>query len=274
MSHNNGLDQAEGLRRMLGAGKNRTVSFLSALPAQQKNTVLLNLAAALVQKGSDVHLLDASHSAQGISATSAAPLKVSLLDVAKHNADPSKAIHQHGQGIQISKLSGIPINSLSQQDASLNSLAQTLQTLASDNGICLIDIELDNDNPFVLSKLAEGDVVIMTTTSADSIKNAYLQIKALHAQLGKRPYYVLVVSSSMQQASLIQKNMSQAANFYLAVPLISLGCIPKDDYISKAEKLGRPVIDAFPTASAAKAFRAIASQLTEPQNSVASAAEQ
>ena len=57
MSHNQGLDQAEGLRRMLGPGTIRIISFISAVPPAQKNEILQNLAAALVQTGSEVHQL-------------------------------------------------------------------------------------------------------------------------------------------------------------------------------------------------------------------------
>ena len=106
----------------------------------------------------------------------------------------------------------------------------------------------------------------MTNITPDSIKSAYLQIKALHAQLGRRPYHVLMVGSTPEQATLIQNNMSQAAKLYLAVPLISLGAIPHDEFISRAAQMGKTVIDAFPTAVSAAEFRAIATKLVEEHN--------
>lgn len=268
MSSNSGLDQAAGLRRLLGASETRRVSFLSALPAEQKNAVLHNLAAALVQKGGDVHLLDASLSRDGISSINNRGLQTCLSDVAAGHAALSSALVEHAQGIHLSKLATQAVNDLVEQGNSLAKLSEALLEIKPDSSFCLIDTELDNDNPFVLPELAQGDVVVMATPTADSIKSAYLQIKALHAQLGRRPYHVLVVGASAQQANLIQQNMSQAANLYLAVPLISLGAIPNDDYWSRAIQLGKTVIEAYPTAPAAAAFRSIASQLADHTNTI------
>jgi flagellar biosynthesis protein FlhG len=259
MSRNPGLDQAEGLRRMLTPVVTRRISFLSAIPPGQKNAILLNLAAALVQMGSDVHLLDASQSAQGISAK--AQLQVCLSDVALQKAELALALHEQGQGIHLIKLSREPLNQLAEQPLALESLSKTLRELSPETGFCLVDTHLSNDNPFLLPELAEGDVVVLATVSADSIKAAYSQIKALHAQLGRRPYQVLMVGATPQQAKLIQQNMNQAANLYLAVPLTSLGSIPVDEYLLRAVQLGRSVIEAFPMAGASIAFRAIAGQL-------------
>lgn len=261
MSRNLGLDQAEGLRRMLAPGVTRRISFLSAVSPALKNAVLLNLAAALVQMGSDVHLLDASQSAQGISSCATTQLQVCLSDVALQKVEQELALHEQGQGIHLVRLSREPLTRLFEQPLALTHLSRALRELRPDTGFSLVDTHLSNDNPFLLPELAEGEVVVLATVSADSIKAAYLQIKALHAQLGRRPYQVLMVGATLQQAKLIQQNMNQAASLYLAVPLTSLGCIPFDEHLSRAVQLGRPVIEAFPMASASIAFREIASRL-------------
>jgi len=263
MSNNSHLDQADGLRRLISASSTQHIVFLSAVPAPQKNAVLNNLAAALVNMGSDVHLLDASQHSQGISSTSAQPIHCYLSDITEQNSDTSTIIFEQSRNIYLSKLSRNPINSLKEQPSVLEKLSQTLLEIKPDISFCFVDMFLDNDNPFLLPELAQADVIVLTNNTPDSIKSAYLQIKALHAQLGRRPYHVLVVDSTLEQANQIQHNMSLAAKHYLAVPLISLGTIPQDDFFARAIELGKTVVDAFPTAVSANAFRSIASQLAE-----------
>jgi flagellar biosynthesis protein FlhG len=52
--------------------------------------------------------------------------------------------------------------------------------------------------------------------------------------------------------------MSSAATRYLAVTLTSMGSVPADEYLHRAARLGRAVVDAFPLAGASVAFRRLA----------------
>ena len=52
--------------------------------------------------------------------------------------------------------------------------------------------------------------------------------------------------------------MSAAATRYLAVKLSSMGSVPADEYLHRAARLGRAVVDAFPLAGASVAFRQLA----------------
>jgi flagellar biosynthesis protein FlhG len=47
----------------------------------------------------------------------------------------------------------------------------------------------------------------------------------------------------------------------MQIELEFFGSIPADDHLSRAAKLGRSVIDAFPLASASTAFKQIAQRL-------------
>ena len=114
-------------------------------------------------------------------------------------------------------------------------------------------------------------VVLVTVTTA-SIKNAYALVKTVHAQLGLRTFSMLVVGATPAKANLIQHNMGIAANQYLGVKLVSLGCIPPDEQLSRSSHVGRAMVEAYPMSPAAVAFRALAGRLIDhiaaPQLSV------
>ena len=67
------FDQAEGLRRMLAGPRPRIVTFLSAVPDDDKGAMLVNLGASLVGAGSDVLLVDARSLTRGVAGRSGAP---------------------------------------------------------------------------------------------------------------------------------------------------------------------------------------------------------
>lgn len=257
-------DQAAGLRRILGARKSRYLSVLTAIEPAQKNAVLLNLAAALVRAGSEVQLLDASLSADGIAYCAAQLPTPSLWQLACRQGDAQQAVQPHGPGVRIARLSHRPLSEQLSSPDDTTRLSQQLQALSPAGHFCLVDTDLQRDNPFVLPELAQGEMVVLTSSTATSIKHAYAQIKALHGQLGRRPFLLMVVGATLVQAEKIQQNIAQAANQYLAVPVRFLGNIPSDEHLGRALQLGRPVVEAFPMASASVALREVAARLLNP----------
>lgn len=261
MSLSSGRDQADGLRRILAGQAARHLTFLSAVPAAQKNAVLLNLAAALVRAGNSVQLLDLSLSAQGISSCARPALACSLCDVALQGHAPEHAMREHAQGIRLARLSTQALRQLIDQGADLSGLSRLLGEVSPDANFWLQDADIDEDSPFVLPELSAGEVIVLVSNTPTSIKNAYAQMKEFHRQFGRQPFHLLVLGVSTAQAQMIEKNMALAVNRYLSSKLIALGSIPADEHLSRSMQLGRSIVDAFPMAQAAVAFRELAARL-------------
>jgi len=100
--------------------------------------------------------------------------------------------------------------------------------------------------------------VIQVGTSAKSITAAYGLLKRLALSFGRRNYGLLVTGASEAEARVVYANMASAASKYLAVQLTSMGSVPADEYLQRAARLGRAVVDAFPLAGASVAFRRLA----------------
>ena len=255
-----GRDQAEGLRRLLGGQQQpRRLAVLSAVTPGQKNAVLLNLAAALVNAGSAVQLLDASQNSTGIAAHAHPALSACLWSVAQQDRGHEQAVREQAQGVRLARLSRQPLHG--KPDAELEKLSLLLRMLRPESNFWLIDIDLAQDDPFVLPEIAQSELIVLTSAAPASIKQAYGQIKMLQARLGQRPVYLLVVGTSAQQADLIQQNMAQASSRYLAITLTSLGNVPADEQLAQAESVGRAILDSNPVAEASVAFRKMAAQL-------------
>lgn len=261
------FDQAEGLRRMLAAGsKSRIFTFLSAISSEEKGATLVNLAASLSQAGSDVLLLDACTVSRGIASRLDGADGATLQQVAAQERALDEVIKPMPQGFGVATLVRGEQRSAIHEPKQVQRMGKVFDMLAKQADIVIADAELNGDDVFPLPALADGEIVVLVSNSPESITTAYSLIKRLNNQLGRRPCGVLVTGASEQEAQLVYQNMAQAASRYLAVKLSSMGSVPADEHLTRAARLGRAVVDAFPLAGASVAFRRLAGKfaLSEP----------
>jgi flagellar biosynthesis protein FlhG len=248
------FDQAEGLRRMLAGPKPRIVTFLSATAADDKGAMLVNLGASLAQSGNDVMIVDACARDYGVARRLGVDGGASLAQVARQECALNQVIHAVPQGFSVVEM-GRAGNS-----GDARRLANTFDVLVkqSSGSIVIVDGEFSLDGAFPVPVMDASEIVVQVSTSATSITNAYALVKRLSQQLGRRPFGILVTGASEAEAKVVYDNMSSAATRYLAVTLSSMGSVPADEYLHRAARLGRSVVDAFPLAGASVAFRRLA----------------
>jgi len=246
------FDQAEGLRRMLQGPRPRVVTFLSATPEDDKGAMLVNLGASLAQAGNEVLIVDACNVEYGVARRLGLNRGASLLQVARQESALNQVIHPAPQGFSV-----VPMGTPESTD-DVRRLGKTFDVLATQAAIVIVDGELGPDGEFPVPLMSSSEIVIQVSTSAASITNAYSLIKRLTQELGRRPFGILVTGATEGEAKVVYDNMSLAATRYLAVKLSFMGAVPADEYLHRAARLGRAVVDAFPLAGASVAFRQLA----------------
>jgi flagellar biosynthesis protein FlhG len=248
------FDQAEGLRRMLAGPKPRIVTFLSATACDDKGAMLVNLAASLARAGNDVVVVDAA--SDGVARRLGVEHGSALLDVARQECGLNQVMRAVPQGFSVACMARSSNRRLGVDDA--RRLAATFEVLVKQSGIVIVDGEFGPDDSFPVPLMDSAEIVVQVGVSAASITAAYRLIKRLSQQLGRRPFGILVTGASEAEAKVVYDNMSSAASRYLAVQLTSMGSVPADEYLHRAARLGRAVVDAFPLAGASVAFRQLA----------------
>jgi flagellar biosynthesis protein FlhG len=249
------FDQAEGLRRMLAGPKPRIVTFLSATPEDDKGAMLVNLGASLAQSGNDVMIVDACERDYGVARRLGVDRGPGLLQVARQECALNQVIYPVPQGFSV-----VSMDSAGRSADDARRLAKTFDVLVkqSSGSIVMVDGEFSPEGTFPVPVMASSEIVVQVSTSAASITNAYALIKRLSLHLGRRPFGILVTGATEAEAKVVYDNMSSAATRYLAVTLSSMGSVPADEYLHRAARLGRAVVDAFPLAGASVAFRRLA----------------
>jgi flagellar biosynthesis protein FlhG len=259
------FDQAEGLRRMLAGPQPRIVTFLSATPSDDKGAMLVNLGASLAQAGNEVLIVDACQREYGVARRLEMERHVSLLQVARQECALNQVVQTAAQGFNVALLARDGQTPVAGSDEARR-LSKAFDVLVKkQGGIVIVDGELDRNGGFAVPRLADSEIVVQVSTSATSITNAYGLIKRLAQEFGRRPFGILVTGASEAEAKVVYDNMSAAASRYLAVTLSSMGAVPADEYLHRAARLGRSVVDAFPMAGASVAFRALAGRFALPR---------
>jgi flagellar biosynthesis protein FlhG len=257
------FDQAEGLRRMLAGTKPRIVTFLAARAQDEKGAMLVNLGASLVRVGSDVLLVDACRTTPGVATRLGLVGGATLLGVARQQCALNEVIQQVPQGFGV--VSMLPSDERFAGGATdideARRLARVFDILVKQTGLVIVDGEFD-DHGFPLPIMTSSEIVVQVSNSAASITAAYSMIKRLNLALGQRSFGILVTDASEREAKVVFENMKQAASRYLALTLTSMGSVPADEFLHRAARLGRSVVDAFPQAGASVAFRQLAGRFS------------
>ncbi|MDB5729309.1 MAG: putative Antiactivator of flagellar biosynthesis FleN [Noviherbaspirillum sp.] len=263
---------------MLAGPKPRIFTVLSTAADEEKGAMLVNLCASLAQGGSDVLLLDACDLERGIASGVIGPSDPTLLDLAHGGCAAADVVRRMPQGFSMAALlpRGVAVSSL-RADA-VEGLSRAFHQLSTSADIVVVDAELGKDSAFPIPALANGEIVVQVSTGAASITAAYSVIKRLSGEMGQRPFSVLVTGASEKEAQVVYRNMAAAAGRYLAVKLNSMGSVPADEHLTRAARLGRAVVEAFPMAGASVAFRRLAGRFAlgtagEPKGMLPGSAE-
>jgi flagellar biosynthesis protein FlhG len=252
-------DQAAGLRRIMSTPKPRVVSILSTSANSDHARLMANLATPIADIGNDVLILLASDECNAnIYEVENQP---TLLDVINEKTLLQSAIKNTGNGFSVAKL--MPSH---QVESPLDLiLAQQLNhifcKLAQQYEIVLVEASINTDDLLPLQAFNEGDIIIKLNRQSESIKDSYALIKKIYNQLGSRSFGIIVDNATEAQAQAIFNNISGVCKRFLQIDLEYFGAIPPDVHLSRAAKLGRTVMEAFPLANASSAFKLIAERL-------------
>lgn len=260
MNPKQNLDQAHGLRALLGANtNNRLLCFFASLPATQKNALLINLAYAVTKSNKSIHLIDINQPHNGISSKSRSAIAPQLFNFT--SAPQASSIASYDDGILISKLTDAPIGQISKDPIKTNKIINAIEAVLEESDLSLLDIQLDDDSCFLIGEMLLNEMVLITTPTAEAIKSSYIQLKQLNALHPNCRFSIIVMDGTQSQAEQAYANLKQTAQQYLNLEIQLLGILPHDPYFLSAVQAGKTVIDTFPNSSSTIALMKIAKHL-------------
>jgi flagellar biosynthesis protein FlhG len=248
-------DQAEGLRRLLGRSGPRVVAVTGGPIGVGCTSTVVNLATALANFGKDVLVIDECLGANSVSAMLGGALAAgNLRALLAGRIGLEEAAPRHALGFSVL--------AASRENCADYSAAELGVMLAGPADVVLIDARLDRKG--ALSKLGAQahDVMIVTRVAAQAITEAYVSMKRLHYEHAIAQFRVLINHvSNLADAHTTFENLVEVAGRYLTVSIAHAGCVASDPLMERSLALGRCVVDAFASASAARDYRNVAEEM-------------
>lgn len=256
------MDQAASLRRTTGHRPVRVVAVTSGKGGVGKTNVAINLASALVKRGSSVMLMDADLGLANIDVLLGLKTEYNLSHVLAGHRSLDEIIVRDAHGLMV-----VPAASGIQRMAQLS----PSEHVALINGLCDSDLSLDalivdtsagiNDSVVRFNRAA-SDVLVVVCDEPASLTDAYALIKVLSRDHGIAQFHMLsnMVGSAMQGRDLFTK-LVRVTKRFLDVALDYAGSIPTDEYLRKAVQKQQALIHSFPRSPSALAFNRLARQV-------------
>lgn len=291
MRSNCGMDQAEGLRRLLVCNQTRVITVVAGKAGVGRTSATINLATALAYSGKNVLVLDENHAPNNLPDHLGLFPKYDLLDVAQGKCKLRDAVHANtGFGIlpaaramQALQAAQTPEESLPARSGqhfaaarhkardSITALQHTEQqrlksalTEASDGmDVMLVDSAALDGQTAVSSSLVSGAALLVVVEATPSgITESYALIKRLATANMRQQFGIVVNKAGNEKAAMtVFENMAKVTRRNLPAHLEYLGYIPFDDRINFATRMGKSVIDAFPSAASAKSYSMLSQKL-------------
>ncbi len=268
-----GLDQAEGLRRLLVENQIQVITVVSGKRGVGRTSATLNLAAALARAGKDVLVLDENAAPNNLTDSLGLTGRYDLLDVAQGRCQIRDAVLS-GKGYSIlptaRAMRALAKLSPSEQQCMENALSE----VSAGVDVMLVDAAMLAGQSAVSSSLAPGvRLLVVTDATTTGITESYGLIKRLALENARLRFEIVVNKVVDEQvARLVFGNMEKVARSNLDARLEYLGCIPLDGKLKSATQLARSVVEAFPAASSAQSYMALSQgvlQMTMRQDEMA-----
>lgn len=224
-----------------------------------KTSVSVNLATGLTAAGKRVVLLDGDLGLANVDVLLGLSPRYSLAHVLSGERTLDEILVKAPQGFQI-----VPSASGAADLASLNGaghlgLVQAFSSLATRLDVLIIDTAAGIAPGVLQFSQAAQHVLVVLCDEPASLTDAYALIKVLSRNHGVSRFRVLAnMTRAPGEGQALFHKLERVAGRFLEVILEYAGEVPDDDFVRRAIRAQRPVLDAFPSSPAGRAFRKLA----------------
>jgi MinD-like ATPase involved in chromosome partitioning or flagellar assembly len=222
-----GMDQAAGLRRLLGIQSSlvaHVVAFVAGDEAAGGTVLLTHTAAALADGGARVLLIDERPGSGGVHAALGIAPRGDLLDVLMADDARDVVAQAAAPGLSVLAAARLAADRRSADPELAQRLKTSLQRLRERYDFILINAAVARAPTFSPLALAAPHLAMVVAARGAAITRTYALIKQLAQLRGGDGFHVIVTRAFTEQAALaVFRNLAATATTHLAVTLNYLG---------------------------------------------------
>jgi flagellar biosynthesis protein FlhG len=251
-------DQADGLRKLLEPRLPRMVSVVSCGPATGRTVLAVNLAAAIARHGRSVVLIDENSAIGNACDLIGLRPRCELAHALAGDRTLRDVLLTGPCGIMVMPAA---------RGLRMIGRAEGVELIARarlDRLLALMDFVIVDAAPggvgaLALPVAAHGEAIVVTSTGAQTVTQAYARIKELGGRFPRVALRAAVCRArSVDEAKIVCANLADVAESHLGLRLGSPGIVCEDPRIARA---GGVLVDAFPRSRAAAQFHTLAAAM-------------
>lgn len=270
MRSDGGMDQAEGLRRLLVLNQAQVVMLVAGKAGTGRTAAVINLAAALARSGKDVLVVDENSGPNNLLDRLGLSARYDLLDVVLEKCGLCDAVLATPEfGVLSTSRAVHAVKELGREGR--RRLEEALVEAGSGADVVLVDVAMPvfghTHSAEGMAVFPEGQgnsaaLVVMVEATPSGITESYALIKRLALRNALQQFGVVVNRADNDQTAItVFENMAKVARRNLSVRLEYLGYVPTDDRLKCALQLGKSVAETFPSAASAQSYLELSQRL-------------
>lgn len=259
MGYSQPVDGSTGLGAWDHPRPVRVIAVSSGKGGVGKTVVSLNLARALTDAGKNVMLLDADLGLGNVDVLTGVRPRFNLGNVLRGECSLEEIVIEDPSGLKL-----IPATSGVQAMTTLShaehaGLIRAFSDLGHDVDVLLIDTAAGISDSVVSFTRAAQEVIMVVCDEPASVTDACALITLLNLEHDVQRFRILAnMTRGPKGGREVFQKIARITDRFLDVTLDYLGHVPNDDYVKKAVKRQRTVVEAYPRSKAAQAFRTLA----------------
>ena len=233
-----GGDQADGLRRLFGCHEPQVVAFASGREACGRTTLVTQTAVALAAAGQAVVVVDENPAPDNVLTAFGLTARNDLFQVIRGDRNLGQVALAAAPLVRVipSARAARELDHMSM--AAKQRLAAAFQTMQEGASFVLIDCAANRRSGHLspVAALARHFVIVVTTQAA-AITNAYALIKRVFQEFNRDCFQIAVTRArSPEEARAVYDNIRRVAREHLGVRLDYLGAsaVPVTDHLADA----------------------------------------
>ncbi len=258
------LDQAEGLRRLAGQCPVKVIAVTSGKGGVGKTNVSVNLAVAMARRGRETLLLDADLGLANVDVMLGLKPRADLSQVLNGELDLEDILLAGPDGVKIVPASSGVSRMASLGERERSGLISAFSMLPFSVDVLIVDTAAGIDAGVLGFCQAAHEVLVVVCDEPASLTDAYALIKVMSQERAVRRFQVLANGvTSAEQGRKLHHKLLAVCDRFLDVAIGYAGHVPQDDFLRRAVRSQKSVVQAFPSSPSAQAFKELALRADE-----------
>ena len=257
--HSSAQDQAATLRQLRKPQPVRAIAVTSGKGGVGKTSVSVNLSCALALGGRQVLLLDGDLGLANVDVMLGLQPSHNISHVLEGTVTLDEILLPGPCGITVVPASSGKKGMSELTQAEHAGLVHAFSELHRPLDVLVVDTAAGIADSVTTFSQASQEIIVVICNDPSSLTDAYALIKVLSREHGVERVQVLCnMVQSPAEAREMFKTLERVAMRFLDVTLNYMGSVPHDEWLLRAVRKQKAVVDAYPNSPSALAFRQLA----------------